>query len=290
MLRRAILFGLMARGLSAATPAVALPTLARQAEEFEAKARMSVATEHLLQRSYRTPHLGFAIGAAAADPVRSYYIVHEIVSEYTFAALKGDTAGKLLEVREIVERDGLPAQTPAAARKALETNVKAGEQQLRKKILKEFTDLGLVDVATDYASILLAFTGKGQADLDIAPADGEWIGTDPATVFQWQQRSGGALEFRGRKQVVRAMHGRIWLASDGVPLRITATFEHDEPRHHLRDDATVEYVRTAFGPPMPVSVVHRHFVDGTVLTENLYTYSPFRLFGSQSTIRFDTPK
>jgi hypothetical protein len=41
---------------------------------------------------------------------------------------------------------------------------------------------------------------------------------------------------------------------------------------------------------MPTSVVHRHLVDGTVLTENLYTYSPFRLFGSQSTIRFDTAK
>ena len=83
------------------------------------------------------------------------------------------------------------------------------------------------------------------------------------------------------------MHGQVRIAADGTPLRITASFDHAEPHHQLRDDATVEYVRTTFGPPMPITVVHRHLVDGVVLTENLYTYSPFRVFGSESTIRFD---
>jgi hypothetical protein len=38
-------------------------------------------------------------------------------------------------------------------------------------------------------------------------------------------------------------------------------------------------------------VVHRHFVDGVVLTENLYTYEPFHLFTADANIEYTgTPK
>jgi hypothetical protein len=54
----------------------------------------------------------------------------------------------------------------------------------------------------------------------------------------------------------------------------------------VRDDATVDYLPAALGFLTPASVVHRHFVDGEALTENLYSYGPFRLFGAESTIQF----
>jgi len=70
---------------------------------------------------------------------------------------------------------------------------------------------------------------------------------------------------------------------------ITASMEHDESQHHLRDDASVDYVVSSFGCVTPATVVHRHFVDDVVLTENLYIYDPFRLFTTDTDIRYITP-
>jgi hypothetical protein len=267
-----------------------LAALSRHAETFRQRAHRVVSEEKLLQRSYALPpHPHFAIGKSAGD-LRAHYLVQEVVSEYTIASLKGDTSGTLLETREILAKDGKPVQTPAEARKALLTDVSYGEERLRKKILSEFTRLGLLDVATDYGTILLAFTGAGMSDLTISPAGPAWVGIDEAYVFDWQQDRGGALEFRGRKVAHRPMSGRIWLRlSDGMPLRISAVISHSEPKHELQDDAAVEFAPSVAGCAMPVSVVHRHFVDGKILTENLYTYTPFRVFTTDTRIEFGAP-
>jgi hypothetical protein len=47
----------------------------------------------------------------------------------------------------------------------------------------------------------------------------------------------------------------------------------------------VDYKVSATGFPVPATVVHRH-VDGQGLTENLYTYEPFGLFTTDTTIRY----
>ncbi len=40
------------------------------------------------------------------------------------------------------------------------------------------------------------------------------------------------------------------------------------------------------GFPMPVTVVHRHYIDGQLVTENLYRYQPFKKFSSDAEIKF----
>jgi len=40
----------------------------------------------------------------------------------------------------------------------------------------------------------------------------------------------------------------------------------------------------------PAAVVHRHYVDDVLLTENLYTYQPFRSFGSETNIIYTDVK
>lgn len=280
-----VLFVMVLAAAAPASPAGLTVKLAAVADDFERQAPSAVSEERLLQRSYRLPHTGFAVGKAAAAEGAAY-MVHEIICDYGFGTLKGSRDGNLLEMREIVAMDGRPSQTPASARKALLAGIAAGEERIRKKLLSEFTGLGLVDVASDYGTILLMFTTRGQPALEISPVGDALVGTEPASVFDWRQREGGALEYRGRKVSVRPMHGRIWIAEDGAPLRITATFEHEEPKHTLRDDAAVEYVRTVFGTAMPASVVHRHSVDNQVLTENLYCYGPFHRFQADTTIHF----
>jgi hypothetical protein len=259
----------------------------REAEAFREKIRFAISRETLVQRSYMLPpHSHIAIGAAAL-PLRPRFILHEIVSEYSAAPLKGSGPPQLVEFRELLTNNGMPAKTPESARRALQQDVQAGDERIRRRILEEFTSLGLVDVATDYGLILLAFTREGLRDLEVTPGDEGFVGAEPARALLWRQTTGGAVEFRGRKVARRPLEGTLWIRrSDGLPLRISCRLEHPDGKHVLRDDATVDYAAGALGFLTPASVVHRHFVDGEALTENLYTYEPFRLFGAESTIQF----
>lgn len=267
-----------------------LAALARHAEAFAAKARMAITEEILLQRSYGyPPHRHLAIGAAAA-PMRASYQVHEVVSEYSVGPLKGAPSSALLEARAIAARDGEAVQTREAARKRLKADLASGEERARKRTLEELAAMGLSDVATDYGTMLLAFTRAGMAELTLSPTGSAWVGAEEAAVYAWKQERGGALEFRGRKTVRRAMSGQIWLRlSDGMPLRVTAVTGHEEGAHTLRDDASIDFAMSAFRCAVPASVAHRHWVDGKLLTENLYTYAPFRLFTTDTRIEFGAP-
>ena len=270
-------------------PAPVAARLAGYADAFAQKARNLTTEETLVQRAYRIPpHPHLAIGAAAGT-LYAQYVTHQVVSAYRIGRLKGDASGNLLEFRELVSMDGAPVQTPQVARQALAAEIigGAGEDRVRKKILGEFTRLGLLDVATDYGTILLAFTTVGQRTLDFEEAGTAWVGTEEADVWNWQQTSGGALEFRGRKTERRVLHGSLWVRkSDGLPLRVSALFAHAEEKHELRDEASVDFVLSGFGCVTPASVVHRHIVDDVVLTENLYTYEPFRMFSTDTNIRY----
>ena len=287
-----ILFLLLGGALSpAAEPVPLAARLAEYADLFAQKAPSVVTQETLVQRCYRVPAHPRVVIGRAPEPLPAQYVLHEVVSQYGVGSLKGDPSGNLLEFRELVSLDGAAVQTPESARRSLAADVKNGEDKIRKKILTEFTKLGLLDVATDYGLMLLAFTTRGQKALEFEPAGAAWVGTEEATLLNWRQTSGGALEFRGRKAERRAMHGSVWLRnSDGAPLRIFASFEHEEPQHTLRDDAYVDLVRSSFGCQTPAAVVHRHYVDDVLLTENLYTYQPFRSFGSETNIIYTDVK
>lgn len=291
MVRRArtLAFLLISGAVSACsqTDRLLAPTV-RAADRFQQNASRLVTTETLHQTSFTRPlHSRITVGAAALDALRARFLTHDIVSEYSVGHLKGSPTTALLEFRELVSMDGNPVQTPAAARRALLRNAQSGEDRIRKQILAEFTKLGLVDVASDYGLILLAFTSRGLPDLRITPAGEAFVGTEEATKLNWSQTTGGAVEYRGRKTAHRLLQGSIWIRkSDGIPLRISASFEHEEPRHTIRDEASVEYVLSPLGFPVPVTVVHRHYVDDQPLTENLYTYEPFHLFTTDTNIRY----
>ena len=62
--------------------------------------------------------------------------------------------------------------------------------------------------------------------------------------------------------------------------------EYSDAKRTVRDEASIEYVMSYRGFLTPASVVHRHSVDGQLLTENLYRYGPFRLFTTDTDIQF----
>src|SRR5215831_6349748 len=85
-----------------------------EAEAFRTKAPAAVTQETLRQRSFIVPpHSHFAIGPAAADPLRPRYFLHEILSEYAIGPMKGSSPPQLIELREPVTKDGAVVSTPA---------------------------------------------------------------------------------------------------------------------------------------------------------------------------------
>jgi hypothetical protein len=269
------------------------PALARVAEEAEAlcqNAPRMLAEERLEQKAQLPPsRFRPRLGSGAMEAPKPQVQVREVVSEYSVGLLRGSATGSLLEYRQVVSVDGKPVRTKAAAQRALSAGKQAGDEWQRKRLLQELARYGLVDVATDYGMILLAFTTRGLADIEAQSVGTGRIGADEALVINWKQKTSasGALEFNGRQVARRALQGRLWVRrSDSLPLRIEAWEEHPQGLTKVRDEATVEYVMSQHGFLTPASVVHRHLSDGAVLTENRYTYSAFKLFTAGTEIKF----
>jgi hypothetical protein len=274
------------------SPASLPPIFSRVSEEaeiFQQNMPKALTREVLLQRAQMPPSRFQPRAGADVPPAAPRLRTREVVSEYSVAALKDSESGDLVEFRQVISVDGNAVQSPEKARHALSLGMKSADDRLRKRMLEEFARNGLVDIATDYGLILLAFTRRGLENMHVELAGQSQIGAESALVFRWSQitPAGGELEFHGREAAHRPLTGTLWVRkSDGLPLRIQAWTEHEERKHTIRDEASVEYVQNAHGFLAPASVVHRHILDGQLITENLYRYDPFKLFSSDAEIKF----
>jgi len=273
-----------------------LSRVAEEAEILQQNAPKALTTETLQQRTLLPPsRFRPRIGKAALEPAKPRQQVREIVSEYSVGTLKESASRNLCEFRQVISIDGRKVQSAESARHALSLGLKSADDRARKRMLEDFARNGLVDIATDYGLILLAFSKRGQQEMRFVPAGEEQVGADAVLVLNWEQTSdaAGVLEFHGNQAARRAMSGRLLVRkSDGLPVRVQAWTEHAQNGHVIRDDATVDYVLSSHGFVTPVSVLHRHLVDTQVITENLYRYDPFKTFGADTEIKFteiDTP-
>lgn len=269
-----------------------LSRISEEAEVLQQNAPKVLSQETLEQRAVMPPsRFRPRIGASANEAPKPRLAVREVVSEYSVGTLKESDSRNLVEFRQVVSVDGRHIQSLEGARRALSLGVHSADDRIRKRMLEDFAKHGLVDIATDYALILLAFSKRGLAQMKIETTGEDQVGADQATVLRWEQTSpdAGELEFHGRQMTRRALQGTLWVRkSDGLPLRIRAWAEHTDAKHQIRDEATVDYILSPHGFLTPASVVHRHLVDSNLITENLYRYEPFKLFGAESDIKFTT--
>jgi len=288
----------LALAISIATAAGAQPDSAQilsrvseEAEVLQQNITNTVTQETLEQRTVMAPSR-FRLRTGGSDlsaETQPRWQAREVISEYTIGALGKSEPRNLYEFREVSSVDGHALRSAEAARHALSLEMRSPDDRMRKRMLEDFASHGLVDVATDYAMMLLAFNKRGLSQLRIAAAGGGRVGTEDALGLQWQQTStaAGQLEFRGKHVARWALMGILWVRkSDGLPLRIQAWIEHPDSKHLVRDEASIDYVMSAHGFLAPASVVHRHIVDGKLVTENLYRYEPFRLFAANTEIKF----
>jgi hypothetical protein len=263
-----------------------LSRVAEEAEILRQNAPKALSQETLNQRSLMPPsRFRPRVGKAAMEPLKPRLMVREIVSEYSVGTLKDSESNNLVEFRQVISVDGRKVQTEEKARHALSLGIKSPDDRIRKRMLEDFARHGLVDLATDYGIILLAFSKRLQEGLDCALVGEDQVGTDAVWVIDWKQRdsNAGVLEFRGNLASRHSMRGTLLVRkSDGLPLRIQAITEHEK----IHDDATVDYVQSAHGFLTPASVVFHHVVDGQLITENHYRYEPFKMFAADTEIKF----
>jgi hypothetical protein len=286
---RPLLLSLALASLAAQTNSQ--PMLARVAEEAEVLRQnlpKALSEETLEQRAWLPPSRFRArAGGPAGELPR--LLVRAVVSEYTVAPVNGSGFATLVEYRQVVSVDGRPVQSEREARHALTLGKQSLDDRVRKRMLENFARHGLVDVATDYGLILLEFTGSGQRLLEIHSEGRALMGAEDTLIFSWRQKSAdaGELEFIGRQAERHALAGRLWVrASDGLPLRVDTWVEHVQGTHRIRDQASVEYTMAPRGFLAPASVLHQHIVDRQLLTENRYTYAPFRIFAADAEVKF----
>lgn len=277
------------------SPAQVLSRVAEEAALFQENLPKSLTQETLSQKAMMPPsRFRPSVGASAVTVPKARLVSHEVVSEYSVGPLKNSDSHNLFEFRQVISVDGKAVRTPESARRELTIGIRSQDDAVRKRMLLDYAKYGLVDVATDYGLILLAFTKRGMEGMKIEPAGQGQIGADTVLVFTWKQSSddAGELEFRGHQANRRALQGKLWVrAADGMPMRVEAWAESDQGKHHIRDEASVDYVASAHAYLTPASVVHRHIVDQQLMTENLYRYAAFKLFAADSEIKFgDDPE
>jgi hypothetical protein len=278
---------------AADTPPGMRDILARVAEEaqvMEQTIPKTLTQETLEQRaSMGVARFRPRVGTGANAPVRIKMQVRHIVSEYSVSTLKQSDSHDLHEFRQVISVDGKQVQSADSARHALSLGVHSQDERIRKRMLEDFAKHGLVDIATDYGLILLAFTPRGMENMAIVPGSRTNVGADLALGLAWKQKSeaGGQIEFQGRRTIRQPLQGTLWVrASDGLPLRAEVWAEYTQDQHVVRDEATVDYTESAHGFLTPASVVHRHLVDKRLITENRYRYEPFKMFSSDAEIKF----
>jgi hypothetical protein len=299
LLPAALLFMLLVAQAPAPVPTLPeiLDRVAEEADVLQQNAPKTLTQETLEQRTMVLPPRSLLrVGKAATVAPKPKLLVREIVSEYSVGTLKESDSADLVEFRQVVSVDGRRVQSAEHARHALSLGIQSPDDRVRKRMLEDFARHGLVDVATDYGLLLLAFTKRGLENMQVKAAGETRVGAEEALVFSWRQTSaaGGELEFFGNQSARRPLQGMLYVRkSDGLPLRVQAWAEHPDAKRTIRDEAAVDYALSAHGFLMPASVVHRHLVDGELKTENLYHYEPFKLFSADAEIKFtevpDTP-
>jgi hypothetical protein len=274
-------------------PASLAPVLSRVTEEsavFQQSIVKALSQETLEQHSWMPPsRFKPRIGQTAAAVPKPRLQTRVIVSEYSVGALKESGSHDLVEFRQVVSVDGVAIRSQASARHALSMGLQSPDDRIRKRMLEDFAKNGLVDIATDYGLILLAFSKRGTADMQFGEEPERQIGADPARCLTWKQltAAGGELQFHGRQFTRIPLAGRLLVRkSDSLPIQAEVWAESLDNKMKIRDEATVAYRMSDHGFLVPAWVVHRHLINGAVLTENHYRYEPFKLFSADAEIQF----
>ena len=273
--------------------------LSQEADAFRKIAPDLVGQESLFQRAMKPPKRGIRIrvGASAQKPQQPVWQERKILSEYSFAAFAGE-GGALHELRRVTAVDGRTVQDSKKAQQELAAVVSAPDDKRKKELLEQFEKYGLVGAVTDFGQLLLLFTSGDVLHYEFTYRREENQGNARLLVFGFQQIDGPeglTVINAGHDGPARNIRigGEVWVQENSyVPVRITLTTSHEEGdglvNEHVREEASVDYTRSAFGVLLPFWTEHRELRGGKVVAENKFGYTDFQKFDTSSAIKFDS--
>lgn len=269
-----------------------LTRLAEEAEVFLRVAPQTLSEETLQQKTVKKPsRFRLRLGGPAGRPPPPQFQTREIVSEYGYSTFE-DSPNVLHEFRQVVSVDGRAVRSHETARRTLSLGVSSREDRLKRLMLRELQDRGLTSVAVDLGQIILLFTKRQLVNFEFKWTGRGQLNSADASVYSFRQVGGaGAVTiFAGRHATREALQGQVWVReSDCLPLRVSIVTQRELERHVFRDEATVDYSMSPHAVLLPVSVVHRGYVDGRLESESLFRYATFRRFTADAEIKF-TPE
>ncbi len=266
-----------------------LDRLSEEAEVFRRLAPRLLAQETLRQRALRTGRrFRPRIVKPPAEGPKLDYRTREIVSEYSYGTLS-ESPDRLHEFRQVISVDGRRIAAPQSARRKLLSGLRAPDDRLRRRMLEEFERYGLRGAAADFGQLILLFTRRRLVEYTFQPAGKARVGAEPVQIVRYRQ-TGGAESltiFEQGQARRRPVEGELWLRDpDGLPLRITLESRHQEDGRTVTDHAAVDYVLSSHGVVTPASVVRRRLIGDVLLVEDVFQYSPFRLFSADAEVKF----
>lgn len=286
-----ILLLLAASVLSAADEALSriLDRVSEEAEVFRTTAPKTLAEEKLVQRSLKPPRrFRPRLGADAVAPPKPQYRTREVISEYGFAALK-QTPGALHEFRQVISIDGRKVASPEKAHRRLLAGLRSDDDRAKQRLLEDFEEHGLRGAAADFGQVLLLFSRHRLADYQFTLSGRGQVGVDRATILSFKQIGGaGSLLIVGQRKVLhQPLEGQLWVSEkDSLPLRIVLASTRRDGQIEIREEATIDYLRTPLGYLAPASVVHREMSGNDLVVENRFEYSAFKIFKADADIKF----
>ena len=267
-----------------------LSRVSEEAEVFRRIAPQVLSEETFTQRALQVPpRFHPRAGVAATQTMAPAWQTREIVSEYSFGALK-DAPQSLHEFRQVTSVDGQAVSSATAARHSLALGLSSDDDRARKRMLEDFQKYGLANAVVDFGPLILLFTKRQAANYHFELAGEDRLGADQVKIVSYTQVSGPdrMLVFQGRRAIHQPIQGRIYArVPDGLPLRITIVESRQSGKNTFRDEATVDYALNANGFVAPAAVTHKGFAGDQVIVEDEFRYAPFRKFGADAAIKFD---
>jgi hypothetical protein len=275
--------------------------IARLSQEADALRKIApdvVGQETLFQRALKPPKGGFHIrvGASAQKPPEPIWQERRILSEYSFAAFSGE-GGAVHELRRVTAVDGRTVQDSKKAQQELAAVVSAPDDKRKKELLEQFEKYGLLGAVTDFGQLLLLFTSSDILHYEFTYRRTENQGAAHLLVFGYQQIDGpeGLTVIDPRRaEPARNLRigGEVWVRENNfIPVRITLASSQDQGdglvRQEVREEASVDYVMSAYGALLPFWTEHRELRAGKVVAENKFSYTDFHKFDASSAIKFD---
>ncbi len=269
-----------------------LERVAEEAEVFRNLAPKIIARETLRQRAQK-PLRRFRprIGRSALEPPKMRVEERQIVSEYGFSAFR-EAPEALHEFRTVVSVDGRAVAGRAQARDRLTLGLTSDDDRIKRKLLSQFEQHGLLAAAVDFGQLILLFTRERRGEYEFELGGEQRLGSEPVLVVHYRQLEGpGAFTiFEGSRGYRARIEGELWVRrTDFVPLRIVIRGTvAGSGRGEVVHSGVVDYFPSAYGVLLPAAVRYEKLAGGAPLVESVASYGDFRMFAADAEIRFET--